>query len=94
LGTVVKSAVGSCLLSSSEEIGFQLFWWREGNDEVDFILKKGGKLVAIKVKSGYESKPGGMETFRTKFYRDKLILDGNPGLFWQDFLKLDLNQLF
>ncbi|MCK6600247.1 MAG: hypothetical protein L6Q77_00340 [Bacteroidetes bacterium] len=58
------------------------------------MLTKGEKVVAIEVKSGYEKSTGGMEIFRKKFNPDKILLVGNPGFPWQEFLKVDLDQLF
>lgn len=93
-GRAVESAVGSFLLNSSDEKGIRIFWWREGNAEIDFVLTKGEKVVAIEVKSGYEKSTGGMEIFRKKFNPDKILLVGNSGFPWQEFLKVDLDQLF
>ena len=37
-GHLVKSAVGARLLALGPDLGFDVQWWREGNDEVDFVL--------------------------------------------------------
>ena len=37
-GHLVKSAVGARLLALGLDLGFDVQWWREGNDEVDFVL--------------------------------------------------------
>lgn len=37
-GHLVKSAVGARLLALEPDLGFDVQWWREGNDEVDFVL--------------------------------------------------------
>lgn len=37
-GHLVKSAVGARLLALEPDLGFDVQWWREGNDEVDFAL--------------------------------------------------------
>ncbi len=37
-GHLVKSAVGAHLLALGLDLGFDVQWWREGNDEVDFAL--------------------------------------------------------
>ena len=51
-GHLVESAVGAYLLSRSYEEGFDIFWWRERDKEVDFVLQKGRSITAIEVKSG------------------------------------------
>ena len=62
-GHVVESAVGAYLLSRAPEEGFEVRWWRNGNDEVDFVLQKGTALAAIEVKSGGEARQSGMARF-------------------------------
>lgn len=62
-GHVVESAVGAYLLARSSSEGFEVFWWREGNYEVDFVLQQGTAISAIEVKSGAESRQSGMLKF-------------------------------
>ena len=62
-GHLVKSSVGARLLARSGREGFDVMWWREGNEEVDFVLRKATALVAIEVKSGTESGQSGMAEF-------------------------------
>lgn len=33
---------------------YKTFYWREGNDEVDYIITQGEKTVGIEVKSGLQ----------------------------------------
>ncbi len=47
-GRVFALIVGAQLVRT----GLGLFYWREGNFEVDFIVKKGRRICALKVKSG------------------------------------------
>ncbi len=58
-GHLVETAVGARLIARSALEGFDLYWWRDGNLEVDFVAKRGdGALAAIEVKSGRVSKSG------------------------------------
>lgn len=58
-GHLVETAVGARLIARSNLEGFDLYWWRDGNLEVDFVAKgSNGALVAIEVKSGRISKSG------------------------------------
>ncbi len=58
-GHLVETAVGARLIARSALEGFDLYWWRDGNLEVDFIAKRSdGALAAIEVKSGRVSKSG------------------------------------
>jgi predicted AAA+ superfamily ATPase len=88
-GHVVESAIGAHLLNHARESGHQLFYWREGNDEVDFVLKIRGKLLAIEVKSGKLRSKSGMEAFRKSHTPDKLLLVGKDGLPWETFLEIN-----
>ena len=50
-GRWVESAVGAHLINCSRDGDLTVHYWREGNDEVDFILQYRGKVIAIEVKS-------------------------------------------
>lgn len=75
-GHLVESAVGARLLARAPEEGFTVSWWREGNDEVDFVLSKGAALAAIEVKSGNETSQSGMAKFLRKHPKAKRIIAG------------------
>ncbi len=92
-GRMVESAIGAHLLNLSRTHDFQLQYWREGNDEVDFIIQK-KKRIAIEVKSGASRSSTGMQVFQKKFHPDKLLLTGSDGIPWQDFLIMEPEQLF
>ena len=62
-GHLVESAVGARLLAMGPDLGFDVQWWREGGNEVDFVLAGEGKLAAIEVKSGRTKSQGGMAAF-------------------------------
>lgn len=51
-GRIFENAVGTALYYCALEKGGQLFYWRERNNEVDFVMQSGSKLIAIEVKSG------------------------------------------
>ncbi len=63
-GRLAENAVGAALITLAEENGGELFYWRERDNEVDYIFKLGRKLLAIEVKSGRTDKhPGGLAAF-------------------------------
>jgi uncharacterized protein len=89
-GRMVESSVGAHLLNHSRTEGYELYYWRENNDEVDFVIRHHGKVLALEVKSGPSSAAtAGMEAFRKKFKPDKLLLIGPRGLPWEAFLRLN-----
>ena len=93
-GRIVESAVGAHLINHARQEGFRLFYWREGNDEIDFVLQHRGKTLAIEVKSGALRGAPGMEAFRKKFSPDKMLLVGSGGFPWEEFLMINPAQLF
>lgn len=92
-GRLVESAIGAHLINHSLTEDFTVHYWREGNDEVDFVLERKGKVIGLEVKSGVTSSKG-MDAFQKTFHPDKVLLVGNTGLPWQDFLKLNPVDLF
>jgi predicted AAA+ superfamily ATPase len=92
-GRLVESAVGAYLLARGKEEGFEVFWWRERSDEVDFVIKQGSLLTAIEVKSGRVKNVGGSLVFK-KLYPEALsLIIGSTNLSIEDFL-LGKKQLF
>ena len=75
-GHLVESAVGALLLARAGAEGFEVFWWREGSKEVDFVLRRGGELAAIEVKSGHETGQSGMGAFLAAHPQAKRIIVG------------------
>lgn len=75
-GHLVESAVGARLLARSPMEGFEVMWWREKNEEVDFVLRRGESLSAIEVKGGKESGQSGMAAFLGKYPQARRIVVG------------------
>lgn len=69
-GRVFELLVGSQLVRTGED----LYYWREKNDEVDFILQSGRTIWAIEVKSGRKKSSKGLEKFKKKFPSAQLVL--------------------
>jgi predicted AAA+ superfamily ATPase len=51
-----------------------LFYWRDGNDEVDYVYRHGKKVVAIEVKSGRKKSPHGLKRFCEAFGNVKTLI--------------------
>jgi uncharacterized protein len=93
-GRWVENIVGTHLLNASKEQGFELWYWREGNHEIDFILKQGPKIVAIEVKAGNRLKSTGLTAFEKQYGECKKLLVGMDGFTWKDFIKINPALLF
>ena len=86
-GRLVESAVGAHLVNSAAGTRAEVFYWRERNREVDFVLRSGKRTAAIEVKSGRrkDALPG-LEAFSGAFRPDRLMLVGGDGIPVEDFL--------
>lgn len=93
-GRKVEQIVGAYLLNSSRQYDFNIYYWRDGNDEVDFVLKKDNKIIALEVKSGEIKSYNGLNNFSKKYNLFKTILISKEGLNWKDFISLDVNEIF
>lgn len=94
LGRWVEAAIGAHLVNHQLSEGYTVHYWRHRNDEVDFVLEKKGKVIGLEVKSGATQKAPGMEAFKKRHEPDKVLLVGNSGVPWQEFLKISPRQLF
>ncbi|PKP05665.1 MAG: AAA family ATPase [Bacteroidetes bacterium HGW-Bacteroidetes-5] len=93
-GRLTESSVGAHLINHSISQRYNLYYWREGNYEADFILENGNKIIALEVKSGLKAKNAGMSVFADKFHPDKLLLIGTGGVPYDEFLKINPKELF
>lgn len=86
-GRLVESAVGAHLINSTRGTNAEIFYWRERNREVDFILRAGRMTAAIEVKSGYaKAALPGMEALSKQFRIQRKLLVGAGGIGIEDFL--------
>jgi len=93
-GRLVESSVGTHLINHSISERYNLYYWREGNHEVDFILEKGDKVIGLEVKSGMKAENARMGVFAEKFHPEKVLLVGTSGIPFEEFLKINPRELF
>lgn len=93
-GRWVESAIGTHLVNESLAHSFNLYYWRERSDEVDFVMEKGGKVIALEVKTNPARQTKGMSAFMKQWQPHKILMIGKEGLSWQDFLTIRVNDLF
>lgn len=93
-GRIFESGIGAYLVSQAFIHRFEVFYWRERNDEVDFILRKKGAVVAIEVKSNAEKRTGGLDKFRQLFHPAAAFIVGDGGIGADEFLTMDITKLF
>ena len=89
-GRVVESAVGAHLHNTATS-DIRVRYWRDGPREVDFVLQRGRKLVAIEVKSGPTQRTDSrsLEAFAMRFCGTAIVrsvIVGADGIPLNEFL--------
>lgn len=69
-GRAFELAVGAQLVRADA----QLYYWREGNFEVDYVVKAGRSLYAIEVKSGRKRGASGILKMKERFLQTKAVI--------------------
>lgn len=87
-GRLVESCIGAHLANAAAAGECELFYWREGNLEVDFVIRSGRTTVAIEVKSGRapDTLPG-LAEFSKRFKPTRALLVGGTGIPLEEFLE-------
>lgn len=93
-GRIYESAVGCYLMNEAFRKRMSLFYWRDGDKEVDFVLQNKGKIVAIEVKSNAETDTLGLHAFNEKFHPAQSVIVGQGGIPIEEFFDMDLKSLF
>ena len=93
-GRYMESAVGAYLVSQAQIYDYKVYYWRNKSDELDFILVKRRKKVAIEVKSGRRMTNEGLSLFAKSYNPFRSLVVGSGGLSFEEFLSLDLELLF
>lgn len=92
-GRWVESAVGCYLLDKADELEYQLYYWRDNNEEVDFVITRGDRLLAIEVKSGRWQMNSGLATFRERFHPQYSLVVGGSAMPLVEFFGGNLENL-
>lgn len=93
-GRLVESAIGSHLINYSVSDRYGLYYWRENNYEIDFVIEKSGKLIGLEVKSGRRAENMGMKIFAQQFNPSKTFIVGTGGIGIAEFLRINPSDLF
>ena len=93
-GHLFESAIGAHLVSRSSIGNYEVYYWRESDLEVDYILKKDNKTVAIEVKSNFDSTNKGLAVFRERYKPYSSIVVGKGGMDAETLLGINPAKLF
>ena len=93
-GRLVESAVGAHLLNTAAP-GTEVKYWRQGHHEVDFVLQRGRRAVAIEVRTGkVRSAPPGLAEFDRRFRPHRTLVVGTGGVALHEFLSVAADHWF
>lgn len=93
-GCWVESAVGAYLLGGAEEGSYNVYYWRERSNEVDFIIVRQGEVIALEVKSGRRGMNSGLPKFCELFQPKHALVIGTDGIPFDDFFRMKIEDLF
>ena len=93
-GRWVESAVGAHILNMAENLDYKVYYWRERDDEVDFVIESNRRCVAVEVKSGSRPTGRGLSKFAAAFHPVQSFVVGTGGIPLEEFLSWDLRTLF
>lgn len=91
-GRWVESAVGAHLLNYAEEQDYRVYYWRDGNKEVDFVIESNGRCIAIEVKSGRRTMNAGLPEFVNRFHPRHSFVVGSGGVPVEEFLQWNIGE--
>lgn len=92
-GRWVESAVGCYLLDKADELEYTVYYWRENNEEVDFVVRRGERLLAIEVKSGRRQMNSGVGKFREQYRPQHTLMVGGDAMPVEQLFKGDIGTL-
>lgn len=93
-GRIVENAIGSIMLNRFQGTPFELYYWRQRDNEVDFIVKNSSSLYAIEIQAGKFECPKGMQNFLKLYPEAKPVFVGTGGIPFEEFLDGDLIRFF
>jgi predicted AAA+ superfamily ATPase len=86
-GRLVENAVGAALLQEYTSSTTNLYYWRDGMLEADFVLTDGPQLFGIEVKSGRPDKISGLAAFKKKYPKANPLIIGSSGIRLETFFE-------
>jgi uncharacterized protein len=93
-GRLVENAVGACLLNHLQGPLWSVTYWRDAQEEVDFVVSHGAQTWGVEVKSGRADKTSGLSAFRHRYPKAKIWLVGDSGVPLMEFFSRPAQEWF
>ncbi len=92
-GRCFESLIGGHLRSSIQGTLYSLSWWRDGNDEVDYVLHSPSQTIAIEVSTPPVHHRRGLDAFAQRFPDAKTMMVGEGGVPFDVFLNMSISDI-
>lgn len=93
-GRLVENAAGAHLLNDLQGGPWHVTYWRDGGQEVDFVVSHGAQTWGVEVKSGREDRSSGIAAFRNRYPKAKIWLVGASGIPLEEFFSRPAREWF
>lgn len=94
-GRLFESAIGAHIMSYSYAGDYKVYYWRtKPGCEVDYVLEKKGRVIAIEVKSNCDPGNDGLSEFKVQYKPFLALVVGDGGMKAEDFLSINPADLF
>jgi len=92
-GRLVENAAGAHLLNHLQGLSCEVMYWRQKNDEVDYVVRAGADIWAIEVKSGRPGRKRGMSVFTRLHPKARMLVVGPGGMDLEEFFSVDPREI-
>lgn len=89
LGRLVENAAGAHLLNHLQALPYEVSYWRDGNDEVDYVVRAGERLWALEIKSGRTARRSGLAAFLRRHPRAVPVIVGAGSVTLEEFFRAE-----
>ncbi|MEW6556312.1 MAG: ATP-binding protein [Elusimicrobiota bacterium] len=77
-GRLVENSIGARLYFIFNKLGGEIYYWRERNNEVDYVTRLGDKIIGFEIKSGrLDKNPAALLLFKRKYKNSKTVIISN-----------------
>lgn len=92
--TLTECAIGAHLLNSSFGTKMGIYYWKDNNRSIDFIIRKDDDLIVIEINNTKKGKNNqGIELFKQKYQPKSTFFVGEEGISVEEFLLMPLKEL-